>query len=238
MAKRLKRLPFSVYEIKAINWVPGSFVCDISYAGVLDGVLHTSQFSVDDLDTACPTFERCLHCAVIMAEHAPPQDQPRAIAHYIQCWSSWFFRKQADACVIFEGHGGVQWLEIASITAAAASKRRAPSLRVEMIDPGVGVFVEARLLDANYPGFTALQKLLIFDLQMAERQALELLRMLAQALPHRTLKRSAQVFVENLTTCVPLGLTNTDLLRVLTESANQTPASGVALPVLSCESFA
>jgi hypothetical protein len=233
MVKRLKKLPFSVYEISAIDWTPGADVCQVTYAGVLDGVPHSIEVALSAMEAVCPTFERCLYCALVLTDPAEKEIRPAEIAQRIKCWASWFFRKDAQACMLFDLHGGATWNEIESIRGATRGKNKAASSNITLLTQGASRIVDSRILDANLPGFSVLQNLLVSSHRVPENLVLDLLGALAQKVSYRTLKTNPAFFIEKLNTCVPLGLSIEDLVQVLVDSVRQESASSLHLPELS-----
>lgn len=232
MSKLYTKLPFSVYEISEIAWSPGSDVCAVTYKGIISEVTQTVQLSLTAMDDACPTFERCLHCAMLMTEGF--DNQAAEIAHKMKAWAGWFFGKRAEDCVLLDGQGGAFWENIASVHRTRVGKKNPPSYRVCLLSQGSEQIIDARLLDANVPGFIALQDLLIKH-HLAEDTVLDLLSTMTRHLSYQALKKNTQLFIDQLNTCVPLGLSNAELVKVLVGSINQTPETFAALPDMTSE---
>jgi hypothetical protein len=238
-----KRLPFTLDTVTSIRPDASPNHCRVTYlpdGEPSQGGKKTMRVAFDDMEQFCHTFERCLRVAVILADEL--HGRGNTIRDMIRMWSHQ--RPQSHARhhnILRSPVRSTSWIKPCDFAFGFQAATDVYGMKQEPVPVCVAVWKDDnddknvlrdyRILDANFPGFSDLCKVICIENSLSGDQAFEILGMLGDALPFAELKEKTGVFKEMLRAYVPIGMTPAEIGASIL--SNLAEPAGRALPDLN-----
>lgn len=198
------RLPFFREHITAIEWVRGERACTVSHAYTYDpgsdvdrgpGV---STVTFEGMASVCPSFERCINCAVALTEKF--ESPGKANAALVAGWAEKLGSGRGAMCTFVANENTV-----CSWSALLQEDVRLNGLVEGTVKTG-WLVSNAMILEANLPGFVSIYRALCMESAIDAGDAVDLLRRLASEVPYQMLQSSTEKIVQQVRTLAPIGV--------------------------------
>jgi hypothetical protein len=227
-------LAFFLEHITSIEWVRGERACLVAHAHTyyegsnVDRGPAVSTVTLDAMDAACPSFERCINCALVLTEKF--QDRGPANAALIIGWARALVgNKKPMRTFIASDQVACSWSALLNHGGALQSM-------LDGEDDADSIVYSSEMLDANLPGFLKIYRALCIENSIAANDGLWFLHELAGEVPYQMLQYATDRIVGRIRTLAPIGI-DSEALRAAVAADLLGSSEAEELPQLETANF-